>query len=169
MNQLNISQKIADFLCESKQCHDKKDKVFTFAIDKLTNSFVEEYDSDGRLAKIYFLNVSNEFDGVYRQKVYCNKKLILFILMTYQNGVLCGKYEIKKYIDDSIVYDEKMYYARGKLEGFNEIKEIINDTILCKFYFYSNGLKNGPFREVIGDCVVEGNYKNGVIDGQNNV
>lgn len=150
---------IDEIFYETKPNINKKNKSFRKKVKKLT--LVEEYDSDGRITKVYYVNDNLELDGAHMQRLYDGKKIYATVTATYKEGILNGNYEIKKYKDDVLVYNERSYYSNGRLEGSREITQIVNSKNYYKIYFYSNGLKNGLFREVNDGVVIEGNYVNG--------
>lgn len=149
---------------DHKMYLDKKNKMI-----KKEDCQYEEYDADGHLVKHF--NFSDQLRGIFLKKTYdASGKMNCVIKSTYKNGKLNGLYELKRYASEILSYIERAVYEDDKLNGFREIKQYDGkDIVLSSLSEYTNGLRNGHFKEVTSDLTIEGTYTLDKYDGLINV
>ncbi len=162
-----------------------KIKIESYYINDRRNGQSKEYDEDGNLSGVYTYK-DDELIGPY--KIY--KEGRLFMSGNLKYGVKDGQFI--QYNDDNKInmeytmLDNKLngnykeyIYNENKLtfkiigEYYNDLKNGHWVTLkyekdkynVIEYFDYRNGIKDGPFREVKGDTIIFGTYKNELLTG----
>jgi antitoxin component YwqK of YwqJK toxin-antitoxin module len=129
------------------------------------NGTKKTFDSDGNLTSEYSLK-GGEMNGVVK---FFNSDGTIHKTSTMVNGFENG-------ISTEYIYKDSTGILIGKYKGnvSNDKKNgkwfinVINDDVETPFSYthFINDIEEGDFREVRGDTVIYGKYKNGLIDGK---
>jgi antitoxin component YwqK of YwqJK toxin-antitoxin module len=123
----------------------------------------KEYDENGTLVSEYYAEFG-KYHGVV--KVFEDGKIS--IESEYGMGMLNGRRVEYYYDEDTGILRMKavISYRNDKKHGREELI-VIEDgkEVLWQFFTYLNDIKGGPFREVDGSVIIEGEHNNGQLHG----
>lgn len=131
-------------------------------INGIQNGNFKEYSENGNLETTYSM-LDNEYDGLIT--IYKDGKIDE--KLNYSKGIKDGSYVGFAYDNnDSLTMEYTGFYKKGLKNGLwslfvykNKKKE------LASFTNYINDIKNGEFKEIQGDSLIFGSYKNDKLDG----
>ncbi len=129
----------------------------------IENGLFREYDNNGKLI-VERTMLNGKKNGVV--KIFKNS--YDYTLITFKNDTLNGLYIDYYYIDTDSYNLRKGEYLDGEKHGTWQIiyKEKDSLEIVVTFENYEKGIKNGEFRQIKGDSLVLGSYKNDKLHGE---
>lgn len=132
-----------------------------YKLDSLDGPY-KSFFNNGKL-KIEGVFIDNEKEGEWKQyDIYGN---VIYNQM-YHDDILNGKYYESDSLNENT--NEKVFgsYLNGEPNGYWKYDFYANDELYRESYTnYSNGIKNGNFKNYIGDTLRTGQYLNGNLYG----